>query len=163
MPQLGKCLGLDLADPFARDAELPTDLFKRAGTAILETETKPHNLLLPITQLDQDIAHGRGKQVASRNIDRSRRVLVFDEVGKIGFVLVADGRVERQRSRPIRKISRIFSTGSSTSAANSSTVGSRLSSWCICRCTRFTRFIASTMCTGIRIVRAWSAMARVIA
>ena len=31
------------------------------------------------------------------------------------------------------------------------------------RCTRSTLFIVSTMCTGMRIVRAWSAIARVIA
>jgi len=31
------------------------------------------------------------------------------------------------------------------------------------RCTRASLLMTSTMCTGIRIVRAWSAMARVIA
>jgi len=48
-------------------------------------------------------------------------------------------------------------------SASSSIVGSRSSSCTIWRCTRWTLFIDSTMCTGMRIVRAWSAMARVIA
>ena len=85
--QLGKCLGLNLTDPLARDAELPADLLERAGTAILETETKPHDLLLPIAQLDQNITNSRGQQVARRNINGSCGVFVLDEVAEVGFVL----------------------------------------------------------------------------
>ena len=47
--------------------------------------------------------------------------------------------------------------------AISSTVGSRPSSWSSVRLTRISRLMVSTMWTGMRIVRAWSAMARVIA
>ena len=66
-------------------------------------------------------------------------------------------------------ISRTFSGVTTTSwpldiaSAISSTVGSRPSSWRSWRLTRIRRLIVSTMWTGIRIVRAWSAMARVIA
>ncbi len=48
-------------------------------------------------------------------------------------------------------------------SAISSTVGSRPSSWRSPRETRISRLIVSTMWTGMRIVRAWSAMARVMA
>ena len=48
-------------------------------------------------------------------------------------------------------------------AAISSIVGSRPSSCSICREMRSTLFIVSTMCTGMRMVRAWSAIARVMA
>ena len=89
--KLGKCLGLDLADPFARDAELPADLFERAGMAVLETETKSYDLLLPVAQLDQHIPNSRGQQVTSGNVYRGYGVFVLDEVGEVGFVLVADG------------------------------------------------------------------------
>jgi hypothetical protein len=51
----------------------------------------------------------------------------------------------------------------SSSFASSSGVGSRPSSWSISRWTRVSLLICSTMCTGMRIVRAWSAIARVIA
>ena len=51
----------------------------------------------------------------------------------------------------------------STLAASSSTVGSRPSSWSSTRCIRSTVLMVSTMCTGMRMVRAWSAMARVMA
>ena len=66
-------------------------------------------------------------------------------------------------SSEMRWMSRTRSGVSSTFAATSSTVGSRPSSWSIWRCTRSTLFIVSTMCTGMRMVRAWSAMARVMA
>ena len=63
----------------------------------------------------------------------------------------------------MRRISRTRAGVMSTFSASSSTVGSRSSSWSIWRCTRCTLLIDSTMCTGMRIVRAWSAMARVMA
>ena len=62
----------------------------------------------------------------------------------------------------------IFSTlrtlykGIPRSSDNSSAVGSRPSSCTFAREIRESLFIVSIMCTGIRIVRAWSAMARVI-
>ena len=45
----------------------------------------------------------------------------------------------------------------------SSLVGSRPNSWISLRLTRTSLLMVSTMCTGMRIVRAWSAIARVIA
>ena len=63
----------------------------------------------------------------------------------------------------MRWISRTLSGVSSTFAAISSIVGSRPSSCSIWREMRSTLFIVSTMCTGMRMVRAWSAIARVMA
>ncbi len=66
-------------------------------------------------------------------------------------------------------ISRTFSGVTTTSwpfdiaSAISSTVGSRPSSWRRERETRMRRLIVSPMWTGMRMVRAWSAIARVIA
>ena len=66
-------------------------------------------------------------------------------------------------SSEMRSSSRTRSGSSCTRAASSSIVGSRSSSWCSWRLARITRFMCSTMCTGMRIVRAWSAIERVIA
>ena len=60
-------------------------------------------------------------------------------------------------------ISRTRSGVTSSSSAISSMVGSRPRSWSSWRCTRESRLIVSTMWTGTRIVRAWSAIARVMA
>ena len=49
------------------------------------------------------------------------------------------------------------------SSATSAGVGSRPRSWCSCRWILAILLMVSTMCTGILIVRAWSAIALVIA
>ena len=54
-------------------------------------------------------------------------------------------------------------TGMCISSAISSGVGSRPSSWVSCFCARQSLFMISIMCTGMRMVRAWSAMERVMA
>ena len=48
-------------------------------------------------------------------------------------------------------------------SAISAKVGSRESSCCSLRLARVSLLIVSTMCTGMRMVRAWSAMARLMA
>ena len=60
-------------------------------------------------------------------------------------------------------ISRTRSGVMSISLAISSGVGSRPRSWSSWRWTRTSLLMVSTMWTGMRIVRAWSAMARVMA
>src|SRR5881275_3003326 len=66
-------------------------------------------------------------------------------------------------SRAYCWISSTFSGVMSISLASSSGVGSRPRSWSSSRWMRPSLLITSTMCTGMRMVRAWSAMARVIA
>ena len=63
----------------------------------------------------------------------------------------------------ILMISRTRSVGIFMTWPISSGVGSRPSSWSSCREIRISLLIVSTMWTGMRIVRAWSARARVIA
>ena len=58
---------------------------------------------------------------------------------------------------------RTLSSGSSIFSASSSGVGSRPSVCTRWRCARTSLLIVSIMWTGMRIVRAWSAIARVIA
>ena len=54
-------------------------------------------------------------------------------------------------------------SGTPRAAATSATVGSRPSRTPRSRRARTIRLTCSTMCTGMRMVRAWSAMARVMA
>jgi hypothetical protein len=63
----------------------------------------------------------------------------------------------------MRRISRTSAVVISSSTAISSGRGSRPSRWTSWRSMCTTLFSFSTMCTGIRIVRALSAMARVTA
>src|SRR5919106_771916 len=57
---------------------------------------------------------------------------------------------------------RTFSSGMERRSASSSGVGSRPISWRICRLVRTRLLIVSIMWTGMRMVRAWSAIERVI-
>ena len=66
-------------------------------------------------------------------------------------------------SRAYCWISSTFSGVMSISLASSSGVGSRPRSCSSSRWMRPSLLITSTMCTGMRMVRAWSAMARVMA
>ena len=61
------------------------------------------------------------------------------------------------------RISRTFLAGTPVRWASSSGVGSRLISLIMFRLTREMRMSVSTMCTGIRMVREWSAIALVMA
>ena len=58
---------------------------------------------------------------------------------------------------------RTFSSGMARRSASSSGVGSRPISCSIWREVRTSLLIVSIMCTGMRMVRAWSAIERVIA
>jgi hypothetical protein len=58
---------------------------------------------------------------------------------------------------------RTLATGMSMRLPISSEVGSRPYSWTSWREVRISLLMVSIMCTGMRMVRAWSAMARVIA
>ena len=58
---------------------------------------------------------------------------------------------------------RTFSSGMASFSASSSGVGSRPISCSIWRLVRTILLMVSIMCTGMRMVRAWSAIERVIA
>ena len=63
----------------------------------------------------------------------------------------------------ILRILRIFSSGISIFSASNAGSGSCPVSCRICREMRFILLMVSIMCTGMRMVRAWSAIERVIA
>jgi hypothetical protein len=66
-------------------------------------------------------------------------------------------------SLAILRTLRTFSSGMPSFSASSSGVGSRPISLSICRLVRTILLMVSIMCTGMRMVRAWSAIERVIA
>ena len=61
------------------------------------------------------------------------------------------------------RISRTFSAGDAHRLADLVGRGLAARSWSSWRWTRASLLMVSTMCTGMRMVRAWSAMARVMA
>src|SRR5439155_19627484 len=89
--------------------------------------------------------------------------LCFDEVAEVGIFTVSRGRLERDGLlRHLHHRANAFN-GICISSAISSGVASRPKSCTSCFCTRISLLIVSIMCTGMRMVRAWSAMERVMA
>jgi len=81
----------------------------------------------------------------------------------MGIFLVTDGVSSEIGSFAILRTLRTFSSGMARRSANSSGVGSRPISCSIWREVRTSLLIVSIIWTGMRMVRAWSAIERVIA
>src|SRR6266545_7962948 len=95
--QLGQRLRLDLAYSLARDLELPSHLFERVRLAVLEPESQPHDLALAHGQLLERARDLELEALVLRLGRRLGRGRVGHEVAERAVVLLADGRLERER------------------------------------------------------------------
>ena len=161
--QLGQRLGFDLADALAGDAELPADLFEGARLLAVKAETQLDDLALTVREALEDLRQLLPLMISST---ASTGVTASSSSMKSPSCESSSSPTGVSRltgSWLILMISRTFCGVVPISAAISSAVGSRPRLACSSRCTRISLLICSTMCTGTRIVRAWSAMAREIA
>ena len=161
---LAQRLGFDLADALAGDPELPAHFLQRAAVAVDQAEAQFQHLALALGQGLEHVADLVLQQRDSGHVGGIFRGLVLDEIAEIGVLAVADRRLQvrsaaapssarRARDRPASAFRPRF-----------------LPAWvrgripgCSCFCTRISLLIVSIMCTGMRMVRAWSAMERVMA
>ena len=102
----------------------------------------------------------RVKDTASAGTTASESSMRSPGSGVAVFTEGCAGRWVRGR---ISRTSMTFSGVISSSLPRFFGVGSRPRSWSIWRCTQASLLMTSTMCTGMRMVRAWSAIARVMA
>ena len=129
---------------------------------LADAEAHAQHLLLARRQRRQHLPRLLGQVHRDDRVGRRDRALVLDEVAEVRVLFLADGRVQRQRLCASFRTFRTLSAGMSIFSAISSGVGSRPSSCTSARLVRTSLFIVSIMWTGMRIVRAWSAMARVM-
>ena len=160
LAQLSQRLRLDLANTFARDGEQFANFFESAVEPLPDAKAHPHDLLFAWRQRRQDLARQLAKIVPDRRLDRcgasdpqlSRRASlaprhragIFSEIGSLTILSACW----------------TFPSGISICSASSSGAG-----WRPRRCTnrnvaRCSLLTVSTMWTGIRMVRLWSASAR---
>ena len=158
MLQLPQRLRLDLPDPFPRHAELLADFFQRVVRVHADAEPHPQHTFLARRQRGQNPRRRFLQVLLNRGIQRQDGVLVFDEIAKLAVFLVANRRFQEIGSLAIFITLRTFSSGICSFSASSSGVGSRPISCSIWRPVRTSLLIVSIMWTGMRIVRAWSAM-----
>jgi hypothetical protein len=161
--QLGHRLRLDLADALTRDAEGVADLVE----GLRHPSPRPKRMrITPASRSDSESSRLSScfcSIVKPDRVGRDDGLGVLDEVAELAVAVLAEGVCSEIGSRPYFCTSMTFSGVMSSSRLSSSGVGSRPRSCSIWRCTRASLLMTSTMCTGMRMVRAWSAMARVIA
>ena len=130
--------------------------------AVGEAEAELDDLLLPLRQGVQDRVELLLEQDEAGRVDGDDGVGVLDEVAEVESSSSPMGVSRRHRLlADLEDLA--FSGENSISRPISSGVGSRPRSWRSWRWMRISLLIVSTMCTGMRMVRAWSAMARVMA
>ena len=161
--QFAQRLGFDLADALARDREVLADFFERVLAAVLQAEAHLDDLLFARRERLQHLRGLLPQVQIDHRVGGRDPVLVDDEIAQVRLFLFADRRLERDRLLRHAQHLAHLRHRQLHRLASSSLVGSRPSSCTICREVRISLLMVSIMCTGMRMVRAWSAMARVMA
>src|SRR5713226_267093 len=163
MAELAQGLDLDLADALAGHAKALADLFQGALVTVDEPKAELEHAPLAWDKgsergLDRKLEHGdRG------DVRGGRGLLVLDEIAELGILFMADRCLQRDRRlRELDDLSHPLE-GEAHLLGNLPVGGSRPRTSSMRRETRASLLMISPMWTGMRIVRAWSAMARVTA
>jgi len=139
------------------------------------TSSSVWSVFMPMPKRMRSTRSSRGVSEASTRVVVSRRFdWIAASIGRIAFLSSMKSPRCESSSSPIGVSSEIgslailrtlrtFSSGMASFSASSSGVGSRPISWSIWREVRTILLIVSIMWTGMRMVRAWSAIERVIA
>src|SRR5262249_24862928 len=128
-----------------------------------DAEAHAQHALLARGERGEHTGRGLAQVRLDRRIDRQYRVLVPMKSPRCESSSSPIGVSSEIGSLAIFRTLRTFSSGMPSFSANSSGVGSRPISCSICRLVRTILLMVSIMCTGMRMVRAWSAIERVIA
>src|ERR1700722_1185898 len=97
MAQFAQCLGLNLPDAFARNAQLLSDFLERPLMAVLQAEAQNQYLPLALGKILQDILHLLFEKHYRCGLGRRDRFLIFDEVAQVRVFLFPNRRLERDR------------------------------------------------------------------
>src|SRR6266404_9815411 len=90
MLELTQCLGLDLADAFARQRELLADLLQRVVLVHADAEAHAKNALLARREQGKRARRGVAQIRLDDGVNRRDRIPVLDEIAEVGILLVAD-------------------------------------------------------------------------
>ena len=161
--QLAQGLAFDLADPLARNRKNLAHFRERVGVAVGKSVAKPDDLALPIVQRPQGLGDAALQRIAVDAVQRVVAALVGQEVAEIVLSLVAQRLVEREHAAVGPHARPVAVSDKPAALAVSSIVGRPLRVCVICRPASNTRSTVPSMWMGMRIVRLWSAIERLIA
>src|SRR3546814_18521460 len=88
--QLAERFRLDLADAFARHAELLADFLERVVGVHPDAETHAQHAFLARGERREDAGDRFLEVRLQRGVDRGDRLLVLDEIAEVAVFLVAD-------------------------------------------------------------------------
>ena len=140
--------GPPVKDALAGDLEDAADLFEGVGVAVADAVAQADDLALAVGEGVEDLGDLLLEHLVGGDVGRVLDRLVLQEVAEVAVVAVADGTVERDR---------MLGDLDDASMVASRPVSWRMSFW-IFRSLP----MVSIMWTGMRMVRAWSAIARVM-
>lgn len=161
--QLHQRLTLELADPLTRHVEGAANFINRAGLLAVQAVAQLQRAALTLGEVRRRTPQRVPRQGFHSTLVSRIGALVGDEMAELGLLLVADGLLERHRWLRCAPDRVNLSGAMATATAISSGVGSRPSPMTSVHSARRILLSLSTTCTGIRIVRAWLAIARTIA
>src|SRR5262245_2520682 len=95
--ELAEGLRLDLPDALARHVEAGADLLERVVGPLAEAEAQAEHLLFARRERRQHPPGLVAEVHGDDRLDRRQRVLVLDEVAEMAVLVLADGRLERDR------------------------------------------------------------------
>src|SRR5438309_3018119 len=95
--ELAQRLGLDLADALAGDPEPLAHLFQRALVTVDQPESQLQHPPLAWRERVEDVLHLGVEHGERSRVGRRDRLAVLDEVAEVRILLLADGRLERDR------------------------------------------------------------------
>ena len=87
---------LDLSHPFARQIEDLTNLAKRFGLVILESEPIFQHLPLTLRQFPEGVGQGEQELLSQNPLVGVRHYILLEQISQLGVSLHINGLVQRQ-------------------------------------------------------------------
>ena len=161
--ELAESLGFDLPDALARDLEALADFFQRVLGAVFEAEAHLDDTLFARGEGAENLRGVLLEVDADDGLGGRDGLAIFNEVAEVRVFLFADGGFERDGL--LRDFEHLADLGDRDVHAAGDLFAAGLAAKLLdqLRLVRMSLLMVSIMCTGMRMVRAWSAMARVMA
>lgn len=163
MTELGQGLGLDLADTLARDAKLAADFLECTGMSVDKAKAQLDNLALTIGKRIEHLGELLLQHGEAGGIGRNDSLGVLDEVAQLGILFLTDGGLERHGL--LRNLLDLADAVGTHVHLGTDLLGGRVATQVLEKLALHADELVDGLdhVHGNTMVRAWSAIARVMA